>query len=339
MNHLWTPVLNVLIMAILFTPLTTGPEHYIPQKHISVSTNYSINLPIVLNGFESSFVEKTSTTPDYQQSDPAYGGFPGQGSQYCAPTAASNSLIWLDDHGYDRLVQNSVDRKRDQFDMITLLGSSSYMDTSLENGTGLNDFLNGLKKFVHNRDYQFTRLNYQGWRYHDSEFSTGVEIPELTWVMVGTRELSSSWFNIGKYTYDSASDEYTRHGGHYVTVVGYGYNRDFPTPIYFIVHDPARGDVNGITNLILSLEEITSGTLQGDYSGLPRNAAGYFRLTFHYPVNKDHEDNASFLDETIYILDGAVVLEMPVIPGFFENQMADLFLEENLKVTTKNEGN
>jgi hypothetical protein len=337
MKPIWNILLNFVIVAVLFPPIASGPGQPLPPADTSSSDSHTIILPVLLNQFETGYVEKTVTTPDYQQSDPDFGGLPGQGSTYCAPTAASNALIWLDDHGFDGLVPNSPDRKRDQFDLIALLGSSGYMDTNLEDGTGVNDFLSGVKELVHERGYTYMRLQYQGWRYHASEFSSGVEIPELTWIKQGTRGLSSAWINIGKYTYDPGSDQYTRTGGHYVTVVGYGFESSFPTPLYFIIHDPARGDYAAIRDHWLALAEITSGTLRGDYNGLPRDAAGYYQITYHNPLNNTPEDQASTLDDAVYILDGVMVLEMPGSPGLIKNGYP--FLDDHLNVAGSHEGN
>jgi hypothetical protein len=338
MNRKWKPLLNILLIACLFVPLGAGLARPAIEPHVASSFSHTVSLPLVVHGYESPYLEKTAATPDYQQTDPAYGGFPGQGSQYCAPVAASNSLIWLDDHGYDRLVPSSADRKFDQFSLITWLGSSSYMDTSLQDGTGINDFLKGVKKYIQDQDYQYTRLHYQGWRYHASEFDSGVEIPDLNWIKQGTVGLNSAWINFGRYTYDPASDVYTRFGGHYITVVGYGFDHHFSPPLYFIVHDPARGSVADITNHPLSLELISSGTLRGDYTGLPRSAAGYYRLTFQPPLPSDRAAPGAQSAETVYILDGAVVLQMPADPTALRNTPADLSNSELSEVQRTPEG-
>lgn len=77
------------------------------------------------------YEEKAQETPDYSQMDDAYGGLDGNGSFYCGPSSVSNGIMWLDDHGYDNLVPNTDDRKKDQHDLICLLGAEeNYMNTA-----------------------------------------------------------------------------------------------------------------------------------------------------------------------------------------------------------------
>ena len=63
-------------------------------------------LPLVHN-------TRAAQTPGYNQLDSAYGGLDGNGRFYCGPCSASNGLMWLDDHGFDDLVPNTADRKKD----------------------------------------------------------------------------------------------------------------------------------------------------------------------------------------------------------------------------------
>ena len=51
---------------------------------------------------QSSHRTKASQVPDFLQTD-REAGFARSGSQFCAPTAVSNSLMWLADHGYEDL--------------------------------------------------------------------------------------------------------------------------------------------------------------------------------------------------------------------------------------------
>lgn len=284
-------------------------------SEIAFTPAFAAYLPAIYHNYESPYLEKVYTTPDYLQTDPAYGGLPGGGRMYCGPVAVSNSLMWLDDNGYDSLAPNTNDSRKDQFDLICLLGSSDYMNTSLMNGTGVNSLLNGVDRFIQDKGYQYVRLQYQGWRYHNPRFSTGVDVPNLEWIKQGIRGNSSAWLNYGKYTYDAVSDEYTRTGGHWVTLVGYGYDSSLANPTYLVIHDPAWGDGSSITNLYLLLEEIDSGTLVGNYTGLPRSAIGFCRVTTSTYVganNADLDMHIASENADFRILDGVVVMEMPM---------------------------
>lgn len=248
------------------------------------------------------YIGKIDTTPDYMQTDTAYGGLPGGGLEYCAPVAVSNSLIWLDNNGYNAVAPNSTDRKKDQFDVIYLLGSSRYMDTSLTGGTGVNGVLTGVERYVADSGYEAARLEYQGWRYHYSRFNTGVDIPDLEWAKLGTLAYGSVWLNVGWYTYEATTNQYTRIGGHWVTLVGYGNDGHTVDRRYLVIHDPAPRAGHGFANEYVLPVRINSGTLNGSYSGLPRSASGFHRLAGGMHVKSGAD---------LAILDGVVVMELP----------------------------
>lgn len=255
---------------------------------------------LVVKDSELIFIEKIWTIPDYTQTDPAYGGLPGSGMEYCAPVSVSNSLMWLSDNGFPNLTPRSNDRKRDQFEVARLLGSPTYMDTKLTDerrGTGPNGLCRGLKRYILDRGYIYKRLETQGWRYVDVEFRTGVDVPDLEWVKRGIKGYGSVFLNIGLYTYNPVTDEYTRVGGHWITLVGYGHDGKSPNPDYLIAHDPSPPTFR---NEYILPVRINSGTLKGTYSGLPRNAAGLYKMTGMVISPK----------ADLGILDVAVILEM-----------------------------
>jgi hypothetical protein len=302
-------------------PIDPSAQH---KQQVPALSN-TLFLPLVSKA-SSAYIEKINSIADYLQTDPAYGGLPGSGLQYCAPTAVSNSIMWLDNNGFNNLVANTQDRKRDQFDVTTVLGSPGYMNTSLEIGTGVNELLIGTKNYVHARGYQYVRLQYEGWRYHSQEFATGISIPDMQWINNGVRGNGSVWINIGWYTYNATSDGYARTGGHWVTLVGYGYDGQIDNPAFLIIHDPARGSTNGISNYYLLPQVITSGTLTGNYTGLPRSANGYFMIVQGIYLGSPSD---------VAIIDGAVVLEMPTgvqMPNFTNTW-------DHQRTTGVNEGN
>lgn len=246
-------------------------------------------------------LSKVTGTPDYLQTDPDYGGLPDGGDQYCAPVSVSNSLMWLDDHGFGKLAPDTSDRKKDQFDLIVGLGSSSYMNTNPINGTSVWEVLFGVHNYLQTTGHTYTSLAYQGWREHPALFSTGVEVPELDWIKQGIEDQGAVWLNVGWYTHDPAADAYLRKGGHWVTLVGYGFDGKQLDPSYLILHDP--GPWAGISEAheFVRAEQLSSGTLVGSQTGLPTSAIGFYRLTggMHLP-------QAAY----IAIVDGAVVLKM-----------------------------
>jgi hypothetical protein len=268
-------------------------------------------LPVAHWPEERPYLEKKDRIPDYLQTDPAYGGLPDQGRMYCGPVAVANSIMWLDENGYDRLVLDTEDRKKDQFELISVLGSPAYMNTGPERGTSIGGFLNGVHKYVLERGYPRARLAYQGWRDHGTTFGTGIAVPDLAWIRAGVRGSGSAWLNIGWYTYDPESDEYTRHDGHWVTLVGYGYDDRLDHPAYLVMHDPAWGNGTDIRHHYLLLDQITGGMLVGAYHGLPHDATGYYRVTRRTTLETAGGRETTLKPGvTIGILDGVAMLEM-----------------------------
>lgn len=253
---------------------------------------------------DDAYISQINVVPDYVQTDLSYGGLPGGGTQYCAPVAVSNSLMWLDANGFSSLVPNSPDRKEDQFDLAKLLGSSTYLNTNLIDGTGANAILEGVKKYIIDKGYEYTNLKYQGWRYHSTEFSAGSDVPSLDWIKTGIKENGSVWLNVGWYDYNAAANEYSRIGGHWVTLVGYGHNGVSVDPNYLIVHDPSPRAGYDFANEYILISSIDSGKLAGNYFGLPRPAVGFLKISggMHIKSTADY-----------CILDGVIVLDMPQV--------------------------
>ena len=79
------------------------------------------------------FVEKINQIPDLCQSDPR-AGFPEGGQEFCCIAAVSNSLMWLDAHGYPNLVDDQEDRFAMQVALCNRLADSDYMNTDPEQG-------------------------------------------------------------------------------------------------------------------------------------------------------------------------------------------------------------
>ena len=219
--------------------------------------------------------------PDFTQTD-VRGAGSGNGQQYCAPVAVSNSFIWLGDSN------------QSQLRLIEKLASSDYMNTSLKNGTGTTGVLRGADKLAKEMFGGYAQLEYQGWRKHPAQYSRGVKVPRLDWIVNGINEKSAVWVNVGWYRYNSATDEYRRIGGHWVTLVGADRNR-------LIFHDPAPRAGRDFANEYVTISRVESGMLTGKKSGLPTSARGYIVLGKGMHI-KSSADTA--------IIDGVVKLRL-----------------------------
>ncbi|MGD8563916.1 MAG: hypothetical protein PVG03_15340 [Desulfarculaceae bacterium] len=245
------------------------------------------------------YTAKVEITPDYMQRDKAFGGLPGGGWAHCGPVAVSNSLMWLAGHGYSRLAPSSGDRKKDQFQLIKTLSQPQYLNCV--RGTSPARILQGVEAYVNGHGYRIKRLAYQGWQFVPYRFSSGRFKPRPGWMRRSIEGNSCVWLHVGFYVYDAQRDIYTRSSGHFVTMVGYGHTRQNPSCPYLIIHDPARRSGPGIAHEKAVLEPITGGELTGIYPGLPRSAAGYYRLGGEIRIHKKAD---------VAILEGVMALEL-----------------------------
>lgn len=234
---------------------------------------------------------KASSTPDFMQTD-REGGFAGSGSQYCAPTAVSNSLMWLAANGYEEL-RPAGNQKRSQIALIRTLGGGDYMKTSPSAGTDVAQLLNGVEAYVTEAGYGISELSYQGWRPVPGDYLAG-KFPDLDAIRTAIADDTSAvWLNVGWYSWDEEREEYVRNGGHWVTVVGYDGDD-------LLIHDPSPAAGSAKRTQTITLEELSEGRLTGRTPNLPRSAAGYYEVGGEMAVASGKT----------CILDGAVFLTL-----------------------------
>jgi hypothetical protein len=234
---------------------------------------------------------KATRIPDFLQTD-REAGFANRGSQYCAPTAVSNSLMWLAANGYTDLRPKGTARQA-QIAMIRALAGPEYMHTSPSTGTNSAQLMRGVAAYVTEAGYGIAELSYEGWRKVPEEQAYS-EFPDLEDIRTAMDdEQSAVWLNVGWYTYDEDSGDYERVGGHWVTVVGTAGDE-------LLIHDPAPGAGTGFRTQRISLEELTEGRLTGRESNLPRSAEGYYEVGGEMAVAPGKT----------CILDGAVFLRL-----------------------------
>ncbi|MGY2895929.1 hypothetical protein [Deinococcus sp. UYEF24] len=212
-------------------------------------------------------LSKAAATPDFLQTDKT-AGFAGAGTQFCAPTAISNSLTWLGKHGYPALLPKGSNLHEVQAKLIRQLGSANFMDTDPAHGTGPWEVLWGVGKYVEKAGYAVSELSYEGWRKVPAAQRVSMA-PDLDDIRDGIDEDAGAvWLNIGWYRYDENHDTYQRIGGHWVTVVGYVGDD-------LLIHDPATpvGRTERVT-----ATRLESGSMVGKEANLPRAAKQYYEL-------------------------------------------------------------
>ena len=221
--------------------------------------------------------------PDFTQTDVKGDAF-GNGQQFCAPAAVSNSLLWLGG------------RSAGQKALVTLLASERYMNTDLKTGSGTTELRRGVDRYVKEELGGYRTLVYQGWRKHPAAFSSHVRVPTLDFISRGVDGRSAAWINVGWYKVDAASKEYQRIGGHWVTLVGFDFGDN-----QLIVNDPAPRAGRTKSSEYVSFRALTGGRLTGRKSGLPTDARGYLQLARGMHLHSK-ADTA--------IIDGVVLLEL-----------------------------
>lgn len=216
--------------------------------------------------------ELIDSIPDYYQRDTAFGALPGKGAVYCGPVAVSNSLFWFSRHGYPSFISQSGNPHFDHFDLIRQLGSAAYINAGAK-GANAEDLCRGLRAYLDKHGINGS-VWYEGNYAVSDRFSDGHQAPDLQKIKEFTFNNKAVWLLIGWYSYNPQTNEYHWTGGHWVTLVGYGYDGHRENPQSIVVHDP---DLRNITNSYITLEKISDGKIVNDY-GKPVGAAGYWRF-------------------------------------------------------------
>lgn len=213
-------------------------------------------------------------------------GFAGGGSQFCAPVAVSNSLVWLE--GRQR-------EQRYQIELVKELASKEFMNTSTVDGTGTSELIRGVLKYAQQKWPNFNRLEYSGWRYCPEERRVAKK-PTIDWMIDGLHEKSAVWINVGWYVTKQQGDEieFQRVGGHWVTFVGHSNGK-------LILHDPAPRAGKKPSKEMVRFEILRQGLQTGKKKGLPISAEGSIALTNGMPTSKRAD---------VAIVDGVVIFEI-----------------------------
>ena len=228
--------------------------------------------------FPPMMIDHIDSIPDYYQRDPDFGGFPDNGAVYCGPTAASNALFWLARNGHSAIMKFGDNPKKDQHDLITRLASSEFINTS-SGGSNPESVCHGIQEYLKYCGYNDAKIHFFGWRQVSSEYKADSDFPDFIRARKAIVENEAVLLNIGWYDFNERHNTYRRTGGHWVTMVGYGFNGKTTDPQCIIVHDP---ETRNRINDYITLELIENGTLTGRLKNLPREAAGYNRFKTGY---------------------------------------------------------
>ena len=161
--------------------------------------------------------------PDFCQHNSNYD--PDSGARFCVPTAVADGIVWLHDHGFDRLPDVT-----DEEDIVNELADLMYTDdpgsgTSMANAeAGLRDYLEEPGRYPGDVNV-VSRGKYQDGNYPDAAdwAWTGqqVALDDTCVVVVGGAYT--------RYKLPGAGEDWTpwaRWGGHALFLVGYGDGAD-----------------------------------------------------------------------------------------------------------------
>ena len=277
----YKPADEILVLSKENQQLTSLP---LPQADTTISLQLDI-LP-------DQFLDRIDSIPDYFQRDGAFGGFPLKGALYCGPVSVSNSFVYLSRNGYPDLMSSSGNPKKDQHELTRILGSRQYINTGT-NGSSPADICRGVRAFLNDKGYQDAKIKYYGWRQVPSQFRIH-SLPDLEIAREATFQRKAVWLNIGWYNYNEERNTYTRNGGHWVVLVGYGHDGKKPSSDCLIIHD---SETKHRLNDYIIPKKIAGGKMTGKVTGLPRDASNHYR----YQVSS----------KKYGIIDGMIVVEMP----------------------------
>ncbi|WP_043807977.1 hypothetical protein [Desulfatibacillum aliphaticivorans] len=203
------------------------------------------------------YTSKVERMPDLGQHN-GMGLLPYDGRGYCAAAAVSNGIMWFFLNGYPAIAEDHGQEDITHARLAALLGSGRYMKVDPRKGASPTYVMIGLKKYLEDRGFGWATIQYQGWRKHPKAFHTGVIQPDLDWIKKGLTGPGAVWLNVGWYNFDRTSSSYIRVGGHWVTLAGYGEDREgTPDPEVLIILDPAlRRAVRGPVPIYVKAKQI-----------------------------------------------------------------------------------
>lgn len=266
-------------MAISLNPIQTNIYNYTTRT----------------NSFKNNHVNFCSKIPlktDYP--DLKQYNLPVVGEYYCAPVSAANAVIEFSRQGFPNLYQTNHPIK-----LISKLGK--HFKTTNQ-GTTTENLCNGLKSYVESKGYK-ADIKYQGFRDITPDIKSA-NVPDLNWIKNEINKNNAILLNLGIYkkSVQDGKTIYTRHYGHFVTVVGAGNNGLSNAADYLTIHDPynrVQGDH------YIRAEQIKEGKLihnKGDNEiALTDNAQGFLEIPqrFNYIASDE-----------VAVINGAVSLNV-----------------------------
>ena len=238
--------------------------------------------------------------PDFSQTDPAL-KLPGGGEYYCVPVATANALVWYaKERGYsDLLPVRGVSMTEKVAAVARQLGEKKYMSTAPKGGTSHVRFMKGLSSYIKDAGYS-SKIYYRGrWRMPKQYGRIKVGAPSIDDIQDKFSSGSAVFLSIGYYKQGSHSGELKRIGGHFVTVVGFGVDKNGSVDREMVVlHDPGDRS-SAVTKRYFRLEEIRHGTFVSR-NGSESDASEHLKVVEGFPLR----------DGLVAVVDAVIALEL-----------------------------
>ena len=239
--------------------------------------------------------------PDFAQTDPAL-GLPGGGKFYCVPVATANALVWYaKERGYSELLPVKGLSLSDKVAAVARqLGEDRYMSTAPKGGTSHVKFMQGLSSYISDAGYSST-ITYRGrWKMPGKYGRIEVGAPDIETIHDQFSSGSAVFLSIGYYKEGDRPGELKRVGGHFVTVVGFGVDRDGNIDRNSVIlHDPGDKASAGVEKRYLRLGELRSGRFV-DRRGNETEAGEHLKIL----------DGMNLRDGYIGVIDAVVALDL-----------------------------
>ncbi len=233
------------------------------------------------------YLDKIESTPDFCQTDHRYGKLPGDGKELCAPVALSNSLVWLNQHGYPKLLDKPKPTPADQAELIRKLCHDDYLAPDLKIGTPPKRVVLGIEKFFKHVGYE-CQVEQMGWR--SSTHQIG-KVPGETWMLKSCMGTSNLLINVGWYK--TKKNIYHRFGGHWVTLVGF---KEEHGRRELLIHDPNPHGGNEKKTEACQLMALPAHHSLETQEGEALKADGYFELR---GVHLAKDADLAIIDEAV----------------------------------------
>lgn len=239
--------------------------------------------------------ERMNEFPSLWQMDER-AGFLGDGAKFCGPVAASNALLWLATHGFPRLLPGengdtlyggyafatSSKTTKAQIALVHAITGDGFVKMREGSGSSPGYVARGVRAYVESKGYQVERLQIAPIVNDpptDFPASAAASVLPIEAVKEAFQKGAAVWLAIGWYEKDGETNTYTRTGGHFVTLVGYG--KDASGSVddsVLIFRNPAQRAGRNYPNEFVRLQRMTSGTFPGRGGSLGHSVAGHFEV-------------------------------------------------------------